>query len=122
MPNIRIAYLSVPFFCILLGSACSTPSKDSSVTVAIPNTIPSIIGQVTTIALPMMVVEENPAESHGSLKASARITVNTQVLRLDKGIANTADLRVGQKVKVWFVGPVMESYPMQGTAGTIVIE
>ncbi len=122
MPNIRIRYLSVPFFCIFLGSACSTPSQDSSVTVVIPNTMPSIAGQITAIALPMMVVEENPAEPHGSLKASARTTVNTQVLRLDKGAASITDLRVGQKVRVWFVGPVMESYPMQGTAGTIVIE
>ena len=122
MPNIRTAYISVPLFCIFLGSACSTPSQDSSVTVAIPDTVPTIIGQITAIALPMIVVEENPAESYGSAKARMRITPDTQVLRLDKGAASTADLRKGQKVRVWFVGPVMESYPMQGTAGMVVIE
>ena len=124
MISIRICHLSVAFFCLLLGAACSPPPKDSSVpavTVAIPDTLPSIVGQITAMALPMIVVEENPAESQGSAKASVRIVESTRVLRPDKGAVSAADLQVGQKVRVWFVGPVMESYPVQAAAGTIVI-
>ena len=33
---------------------------------------------------------------------------------------SATELRVGQLVKVWFTGPVMESYPLQATAGVIV--
>lgn len=35
--------------------------------------------------------------------------------------ANFSDLAAGQKVEVWFTGPVMESYPAQATAEKIVI-
>ena len=125
MLRTHICHISLIFLCLLLGSACSPPPKDASVAaiaVSIPGTTPSIVGQITAMALPMIVVEENAAESQGSAKASVRIVVSTQVLRLDKNVASTADLRVGQKVRVWFVGPVMESYPVQATAGTIVIE
>jgi hypothetical protein len=31
-------------------------------------------------------------------------------------------LALGQWVRVWFNGPVAESYPVQGTAGTVVID
>jgi hypothetical protein len=35
--------------------------------------------------------------------------------------ATAGELRVGMRVEVWFVGPIRESYPMQGTAGRITI-
>ena len=89
---------------------------------SIPDTTPSIVGQITAIALPIIVVEENAAEPQGSAKASVRMVVSTRVLRLDKNVASAADLRVRQRVRVWFVGPALESYPAQATAGTIVIE
>jgi hypothetical protein len=44
------------------------------------------------------------------------------VVRQGEGIVGTTDLQVGQQVKVWFAGPAMESYPLQATAGVIVIE
>jgi hypothetical protein len=31
------------------------------------------------------------------------------------------DLSAGQRVAVWFTGPVAESYPVQATAGAIEI-
>jgi len=30
-------------------------------------------------------------------------------------------LKTQQKVEVWFTGPIMESFPMQGTAQQVVI-
>jgi len=125
MTNMRTYLVGVLLFSALISSACSSAATDPSapdVTVAIPRTAPSIIGQVTAIALPMVVVEEKPAEPHGSAKASVRITDGTQVLRQGEGVVGTTELRVGQQVKVWFTGPVMESYPLQATAGVIVIE
>jgi hypothetical protein len=116
----RTGLVNVLLFSTLIISACSASASD--VIVAIPRTAPSIIGQVTAIVLPVVVVEENPAEPHGSAKARVRIADGTQVLRQGGGIAGIAELRVGQQVKVWFAGPAMESYPLQATAGVILIE
>jgi hypothetical protein len=112
-------------FSSLISTGCSPTVTDplvSDATAAIPRTTPSIIGQVTAIALPAIVVEERPTEPHGSVKARVRITNGTQVLRQGEGVVGATELRVGQQVKVWFTGSVMESYPLQATAGVIVIE
>ena len=117
--------VSTVLFSFLISSGCSPAVTDPSVsdaTAAIPLATPSIIGQVTGIALPTIVVEEKPTEPHGSAKARVRITDGTQVLRRGEGVVAATELRVGQQVKVWFTGPVMESYPLQATAGMIVIE
>lgn len=66
-------------------------------------------------------VEANPADSTGSAKAVVRITQTTSVLRVNrKGDFN--DLRIGDWVRVWFVGPVMESYPIQVQGGVVVVD
>ena len=125
MTKIRAHLVSALLFSSLISSGCSSVVTDSSVsdaTAAIPRTTPSIIGQVTAIALPTIVVEEEPSESHGSAKASVRIIDGTQVLRRGEGVVGATELRVGQQVKVWFTGSVMESYPIQATAGVIDIE
>ena len=96
--------------------------ENSDATADILRTSPSIIGELTAIALPAIRVEENPAESSGSDKASVRVADGTHVLRRDGTIVGAAELRVGQRVKVWFTGPVFESYPLQATASVIVID
>ncbi len=56
--------------------------------------------------------------------ASLRVTPDTRILRQcgDSTVrASFGDLATGQTVKVALVGPVAESYPVQGTAGAIVI-
>lgn len=116
MTNMRTCPMTALLSGALLLSACSPV-----VTASIPRTTSSITGQVTAIALPMVVVEENPGEPHGSAKARVR-TKATQVLREGDGVVDVTTLGVGQQVKVWFTGPVMESYPLQATAGVIVIE
>ena len=119
MEKMRICFVTALFFGALINFMSSLAAADST-TPEVPITPPSIIGRVTAIALPMIVVEENPAEPHGSAKASVRVTDGSQVLRQGK-VVDIAELQVGQQVKVWFTGPVMESYPLQATAGTIVI-
>lgn len=125
MTTIRAHLVCTLLFSSLIGSGCSPAATDLSVsdaTAAIPRTMPSIVGQVTAIDLPTIVVEEKPTEPHGSDKARVRITDGTHVLRRGEGVVGATELRVGQQVKVWFTGPVMESYPLQATAGAIVIE
>ena len=87
---------------------------------------PSMTGRVTATnrsgeRIGSIRVEANPADSSGSPKAVVRITQTTTVLRADrKGDFN--DLRVGDWVRVWFVGPVMESYPVQVQGGVVVVD
>jgi hypothetical protein len=57
-------------------------------------------------------------------KASVRVTPKTRIFREENGKrieATFADLQVGQRVTAQFTGPVAESYPVQATAGEIVI-
>ena len=125
MTKLPTHLVSILLFSSLISSGCSPAVTDPSVsdaTASIPRTTPSIIGQVTAITLPTIVVEEKPTEPHGSDKAVVRITDATQVLRRGGGVMSPTELRVGQLVKVWFTGPVMESYPLQATARVIVIE
>lgn len=57
--------------------------------------------------------------------AYVRTTETTQFLKkvdgeyVDQGVLE--DLAVGSVVEVWFTGPVAESYPVQATAGTVVV-
>ena len=116
-------------FAVLASTvACSSNdelSKDDQ-RKEIPLIGPSMSGRVTAMnrsgeRLGSIRVEENPADSSGSQKAVVRITQTTTVLRADrKGDYN--DLRVGDWVRVWFVGPVMESYPVQVQGGVVVVD
>jgi heat shock protein HslJ len=96
--------------------------KNSDFSAGIPRNPPSIIGVITTVALPDVLVEENPAESSGSAKASVRVTAETRILRHDGTVAGVSALHAGQRARVWFTGPVAESYPVQATGGVIVID
>ncbi len=85
-------------------------------------------GAVTTIdktpaagdVLGSMLVED----PNGTDKAQVTVTAKTTVFvkMTDKtGAATFADLMTGDRVQVWFTGPVAESYPVQGTAEAIVV-
>ena len=57
-------------------------------------------------------------------KASVRVTKETRIIDRrgkERGTVAFDDLKTGQKVEARFLGPVMESYPVQATAGEIVI-
>jgi beta-N-acetylhexosaminidase len=57
-------------------------------------------------------------------KASIKVTNSTKMFRLEEGKTvkvSMDELKLGQQVEVVFVGPVAESYPVQATAGQIVI-
>ena len=57
-------------------------------------------------------------------KASIRITTKTKIEKLEgttRKAATVEDLKVGARIQATFVGPVAESYPVQATAGAILI-
>ncbi|MBO0699542.1 MAG: DUF3221 domain-containing protein [Zavarzinella sp.] len=57
-------------------------------------------------------------------KAMVKVTKATRIFRLvgkDLKEANFDDLRPGVKMEIHFQGPVSESFPVQATAGKIVI-
>ncbi len=102
--------------------ACSSASVGG-----VPTSAPGIAGRITSVnrageRIGSIRVEEQPAQASGSAKAVATVTQGTVVLRGVTEPRDVNDLRVGQWVRVWFDGPVMESYPVQATAGTIVID
>lgn len=95
----------------------------------LPATDPSIRGTITSVT---------PASDGGSLlveapdtpefeydRASVRVTGSTVLLRLGEGDMTErigfGDLAAGQTVDVWFEGPVAESYPVQASAGTLLV-
>ena len=88
----------------------------------IPPMQPSITGTITSVDSERVRVEERPSEPSGGKKAVVRLTERTQLLHRDGSAATVANLVVGARLSVWFVGPVMESYPVQATARAVVLE
>lgn len=94
-----------------------------------PSTDPSIRGTITTLTVTMdrasALVEAEGEPLYSYDKATVGITSDTKLLRATGEGAyeriTLADLAVGQQVDVWFEGPVAESYPVQATAGTLVV-
>lgn len=98
--------------------------------VALAQTEPvSYVGYITSISGNSVLVEEDPQDpvlgGAGSNKGYFSVTGETEVLRLVEGDmvvpATFEELEVGQLVSATYSGPIMESYPSQGGAGSIVI-
>ena len=114
----RILHLIVA----LLAVACS-PMREPS----LPDAPASIAGRITSIdrsgeRIGSIRVEERPADAAGSDKAVARIRQETAVRGADGSWTDFNALKVGQWVRVWFTGPVAESYPVQATASVVAID
>jgi hypothetical protein len=120
--------LLLPALLLLATTACSSSRREEAMPngggdTTIPATSPAITGTVTAVDGDRIRVEENPADSSGSAKASVRIIAGeTRVVRRSGASATGADIIEGSRVSVWFVGPVMESYPVQARGGVVVIE
>jgi Protein of unknown function (DUF3221) len=126
----RWAACALLVFATLGALACS----DSPTTPVIPDTPAGIAGRVTSIVSTgnfsgRILVEFNPGSPNTGPKALVNVTGTTQVFVVRTGNSAAYDdngefrsFAVGQWVRVWFTGPVQESYPVQGTAGTVVID
>jgi hypothetical protein len=114
------------FLLTLLTLACaSDPAGDGPAPRAddgIPAAAPSIAGTITAADPLSIRVEVDPTAESGSDKAQVRLRPATRVLHPSGAPAPRSLLVRGRAVRVWFVGPVAESYPVQATGGTIVID
>ena len=98
----------------------------------VPDHAPDIVGTITSVQAPptpegrtRVRIEANPAEESGSPKMVLAVDRETRILDASGGgemrRVGVEALRVGDRVRAWVTGPIMESYPSQGTAGTIVV-
>jgi hypothetical protein len=117
---------------IAIVAGCGRPAGGG--TTATPPSVPpagarpDITGVVRTLTqgdggLVLLVVADAGA-SGGVDRASVRVTSATTVWA-PAGEGRTAlsasDLHAGQRIAVWFTGPVAESYPVQAAAGAIQV-
>jgi hypothetical protein len=103
--------------------ACKGPSQK------IPDSPVSLAGRVTAVQKSgertgSVNVEARSVHAVGSNRVVVRVTDSTTVIGAppDHDKSDFNGLQTGQWVRVWFVGPVRQSYPMQANAGTIVID
>jgi hypothetical protein len=94
---------------------------------SIPAGEASIEGRVTAVVrsgerIGSIRVETVPSDESGSPKAVARITQASVVRDASGEPADFNALAVGQWVRVWFTGPVAESYPVQANAQFVVVD
>ena len=116
--------------CVL---ALTLPVAGCAPSALVPEEAPDIAGTITSVLAPATAdgptrvrIEANPAEESGSPKMVLAVERGTRILERTSGAETRAvgidALRVGERVRAWVDGPIMESYPSQGTAGTIVLE
>jgi hypothetical protein len=109
------------------GDPPLTPQPESVRAIGIVTEIPSRMGSATFL------LEEHPdrpwGATAGPLEAGDKyyvtVTPSTAIRLRDpsgEGRPGTIeDISRGSRAEVWFVGPIRESYPMQGVAGRIAI-
>jgi hypothetical protein len=93
----------------------TAPADDADADVAEP----SIQGTITDVSAATIRVEEDSEEPSGSAKAVVRLTDETTIRRRGGSPATRGDIHIGDTVRVWFIGAVEESYPVQATAGIV---
>ena len=74
--------------------------------------------------LGVVLVEENPDEETGFQKDNVTVTKATKLFeRRGRDLTQIGfdNLKVGQRARAWYTGPVAESYPGQATARVIVV-
>lgn len=91
---------------------------------AAPTRPADITGIVTRVSAGtggvQLLVEENPADTAGSAKASVRTDASTHWFQ-GSAAFDPSQLKQGMRVSVWFDGPVATSYPVQAKGSDIVV-
>jgi len=114
---------------LLSATGCGLFGGGRVAPVEVPTTPVGIVGQIKTIAHSdgsgvwgaLLVEGGNQPEGAVSDKAMVTITDETLIARNTRWIP-PEDLAVGMTVRVWFEGPVAESYPVQGSASFIEVQ
>jgi hypothetical protein len=96
------------------GGAASRPADITGI-------ITSVSGRTDGVTV---LVESDPSTPSTGAKASVAVTSGTRIARrVQSGnvAATMRELVPGTMVDVWFDGPVLTSYPVQGKAQAVVI-
>ena len=115
------------FVLLVCAVGCSQQQRDEEH--ELPAANPDIRGVITQVnGTPddlRILVEEDPADSTTTAKASIHIRAGAQVLERSgttvRGI-DVAELKDSVRVSVWYDGPVLLSYPARAGAKTVVVE
>ncbi|TXK38011.1 DUF3221 domain-containing protein [Pontibacter qinzhouensis] len=111
----------------LLAFVLASCSGDTSN--RIPDTVPDIEGNITTLkkattknkdnSLAVLLVEAQEETSNTYQKASIKVDSKTHLEDQNGGILKLEQLREGYKIEAWLEGPIMESDPVQAYATAI---
>ena len=119
----KIRAVMVTAACLAAAACAGTPGE--------PGESPSVVGtiqQVQQDVSPARILVEQAANGSGSAGetvAWVELVEGTRVLeRVDGKLVSVAPgvLKVGDRVSVWFTGPVRESWPVQAVGGTVILE
>lgn len=86
--------------------------------------VPAVVDDGACGASGCSVMVVAAAGSNGLDRASVHIPPGARVLVTEGGQTRAGrheDVQTGSRVRVWFTGPVAESYPVQATAGTVLV-
>lgn len=117
--------------CVAAAACSGAPGEPDGpgLSASVPANAADIIGSITQVqgteGRLRILVEQVPTRSAGYPIASIAVGRETDVIRRADGATSrgsSGELVVGQRVQVWFTGPVAESYPVQATAATVLIE
>jgi hypothetical protein len=110
------------------GGATAARPASPSPSVPPPSSPADITGAVADVSigaggdsLPVLLVVADPGSTSSVGRASVRLTKDTVVWTAQGTRGDAGDLAEGEQVDVWFSGPVAESYPVQATAGVVMI-
>lgn len=114
---------------VLCAAICAAASScgDSAGLPTEPTAPVGIAGRITSVVPSgnfrgTILVEFDPSSPSSGPKALVTVTGASIILLVSRDEGEFRALQLGQWVRVWFDGPVAESYPVQGTAATVVID
>lgn len=119
----RTRRLSLVLACIVASLGCG----DDSAAPTVPSGPAGITGRVTAVVAAgsytgTIKVEAIPGNPNAGDKAIVTVPTSATILSVQRQDVDFRALSPGQWVRVWFIGPVAESYPVQGRAATVVID
>jgi hypothetical protein len=124
MQNVRSRPLAAAVLVLALIAAAGALASCAATA---PTTPPGITGTVTSMVpgdeRPASMLVEGGAQPAGAAadKAQVRIEPGTMFFDAEGKATKPSGIAVGTEVRVWFDGPVAESYPVQGSAQAVQI-
>lgn len=124
MRTVRARPLIAVAFALAIATAALSLSGCAATA---PKTTPGITGTITSLVpgdeRPASMLVEGPAQPAGAVSDKAQVAIDpgTMFFDADGKATKASGAVVGAKVRVWFTGPVAESYPVQGAAQAVQI-